>query len=69
MARSDFNWIPFTHTFTANDPSFIAEFPIEGNPIDDGYLLITAHNVSSQGHRILINTHWTPTEFVAQSHR
>lgn len=61
MARSDFNWIPFTHTFTANDPSFIAEFPIEGSPIDDAYLLITAHNVSSQGHRILINNTELPS--------
>lgn len=55
MARGDFNWIPFTHSFTANSPTFSATFPIEGNPIDDGYLLITAHNVSWQDHQILIN--------------
>ena len=46
MARSDFNWIPFTHTYTANDPSFTVEFPIEGTSIDDAFLLITAHNVA-----------------------
>ena len=40
MARADFNWIPFTHTFTANDPTFTAEFRVEGDPIDDAYLLI-----------------------------
>jgi hypothetical protein len=59
MARSDFNWIPFNHEFTANSPTFTAQFPIEGSaqPIDDGYLLITAHNVSSQGHIISINNH------------
>ena len=31
MARSDFNWIPFTHSFTANNPSFTKQFPIEGS--------------------------------------
>ncbi len=62
MANSDFNWIPFTHEFTANSPSFTAQFPIEGNkqPVDDAYLLITAHNVSSQGHQIFINDHPLP---------
>jgi hypothetical protein len=62
MARSDFNWIPFTHTYTANSPSFTREFPIEGglNPVDDAYLLITAHNVSSQGHQIFINNQELP---------
>ena len=61
MARADFNWIPFTHTYTANDPSFTAEFRVEGDPIDDAYLLITAHNVSSQGHQIRINNHDLPS--------
>ena len=55
MARSDFNWIPFTHDFTALSPSFAVDFPIEGEPIDDGYLLITAHNVSWQTHQIYVN--------------
>ena len=55
MARSDFNWMPFTHDFTALSPSFGVDFPIEGDPIDDGYLLITAHNVSWQTHQIYIN--------------
>jgi hypothetical protein len=57
MARSDFNWISFTHDFTANNPTKTVEFPIEGSktPVDDAYLLITAHNVSAQGHKILIN--------------
>jgi hypothetical protein len=61
MARGDFNWIPFTHTYTANDPSFTAEFRVEGDPIDDAYLLITAHNVSSQGHQIFINNQELPS--------
>jgi hypothetical protein len=61
MARSDFNWIPFSHSFTANSPSFSAEFRIEGTPIDDGYMLITAHNVSSQGHQIFINNQELPS--------
>lgn len=57
MARSDFNWIPVNHTFTVNSPSITLEFPIEGTqaPIDDAYLLITAHNVSHQSHEIRIN--------------
>ena len=55
MARADFNWIPFTHDFTENDPTLTVEFPIEGTPIDDGYLLITAHNVTFQDHQISIN--------------
>ncbi len=57
MARSDFNWLSVNHTFTVTNPSFTKAFPIEGNlsPKDDGYLLITAHNVSHQGHQILIN--------------
>lgn len=57
MARADFNWIPFTHTFTENSPTFTAHFPIEGtkDPIDDAYLLITAHGVTFQTHKILIN--------------
>ena len=57
MARSDFNYIPINHTFTASDPSITREFPIEGNldPKDDAYLLITAHNVTSQSHQILVN--------------
>jgi hypothetical protein len=61
MARGDFNWIPFTHTFTANEPTFTAEFRVEGDPIDDAYLLITAHNVSSQGHQIIINNQELPS--------
>ena len=56
MARSDFNWMPFTHDFTALEPSLSVDFPIEGTPIDDGYLLITAHNVSWQTHQIYINS-------------
>jgi hypothetical protein len=62
MARSDFNWIPFTHTFTDDDPTLTVEFPIEGNvdPIDDGYLLITAHNVTTQEHQIFINNQQLP---------
>ena len=57
MARGDFNWIPFSHTFTASSPTFSAQFPIEGNlnPVDDAYLLITAHNVTIQSHKIFIN--------------
>ncbi len=57
MARSDFNWIPINQTFNNSNQSFTINFPIEGNlnPVDDGYLLITAHNVSHQSHHILIN--------------
>jgi len=57
MARSDFNYIPVNHFFTVNSPSITLQFPIEGNqnPIDDAYLLITAHNVSIQSHEIRIN--------------
>ena len=55
MARADFNWIPFNHTFTEDAPQLTVEFPIEGTPIDDGYLLITAHNVTHQDHQIFIN--------------
>jgi hypothetical protein len=63
MARSDFNWIPVNHTFTLSEPSFSINFPIEGNrdPVDDAYLLITAHNVSHQGHEILINNQGLPS--------
>lgn len=63
MARADFNWIPFTHAFTSNSPSFSAQFPIEGSrdPVDDAYVLITAHNVSSQGHQIIINNVHLPS--------
>jgi hypothetical protein len=60
MARLDFNWIPFTHDFTENDPTLTVEFPIDGTPIDDGYLLITAHNVTFQTHQILINNQELP---------
>ena len=58
MARADFNWIPVNHAFTASNPSISVQFPIEGtaDPIDDGYLLITAHNVSNQSHQISINS-------------
>jgi hypothetical protein len=59
MARSDFNWIPFTHTFTDDDPTLTVEFPIDGTPIDDGYLLITAHNASQQN-KIYINNQELP---------
>ena len=57
MARADFNWMPFGHEFTANNPTFSVSFPIEGtrDPVDDAYLLITAHNVSNQSHQIFIN--------------
>ena len=63
MARGDFNWIPFSHTFTAANPSHTVEFPIEGtkDPIDDAYMLITAHNVSNQGHQIIINNTHLPS--------
>ena len=65
MARSDFNWIPFSHQFTEDDPQLTVEFPIEGNvdPIDDGYLLITAHNASGdawQSNKIYINNQELP---------
>ena len=33
MARSDFNWMPFSHTFTDDDPTLTVEFPIEGNVV------------------------------------
>ena len=59
MARADFNWIPFTHTFTADSPSLVVEFPLEGNPIDDAYLLITVHN-ASQENQIFINNQELP---------
>lgn len=60
MARSDFNWIPFSHDFTGNSPSFAVDFPIEGTPIDDAYLIITAHNVAWQDHQIYINNQELP---------
>ncbi|MEM8487589.1 MAG: hypothetical protein AAF564_18710 [Bacteroidota bacterium] len=57
MARSDFNWMGVNQTFTQSNPTVTINFPIEGNapPVDDAYLLITAHNVSHQSHRILVN--------------
>ena len=63
MARADFNWMPVNHTFNVNNPSITIQFPIEGNrdPIDDAYLLITAHNVSHQSHQILINNVHLPS--------
>jgi hypothetical protein len=68
MARGDFNWIPFTHEFTENDPTLTVEFPIEGTPIDDAYLLITAHNVTFQTHQISINNQQLPgDDLVLQS--
>ena len=60
MARADFNWLPFTHDFTENDPTLTVQFPIEGTPIDDGYLLIAAHNVTFQTHQISINNQELP---------
>jgi len=60
MARSDFNWIPFSHEFTANDPSFAMDFPIDGTPIDDAYLIITAHN-AGQDNKIYINNQELPS--------
>ena len=60
MARSDFNYIPFNHEFTENSPSLVVEFPIEGTPIDDAYLIITAHNVTFQTHQIFINNQELP---------
>ena len=60
MARSDFNYVPFNHEFTENSPSLVVEFPIEGNPIDDAYLLITAHGVTFQTHQISINNQELP---------
>jgi len=64
MARGDFNWIPFTHEFTENDPTLTVQFPIEGTPIDDAYLLITAHNVTFQTHQISINNQELPGDDV-----
>lgn len=59
MARSDFNYIPVNHTFTANSPTFTREFPVQLSSgqavVDDGYLLITVRSVDSQSHRIEIN--------------
>ena len=51
MARSDFNWIPIGHKFTASDPTFSKNFPVEGNsaPIDDGYILIQVRGVTDNG--------------------
>ena len=60
MARADFNWLPFTHDFTENDPTLTVQFPIEGTPIDDAYLIITAHNVTFQTHQISINNQELP---------
>ena len=60
MARSDFNWIPFNHTFTEDAPQLTVEFPIEGTPIDDAYLLLTMHGVVLQSHQILINNQELP---------
>ena len=59
MARSDFNYIPVNHTFTANSPVFDRNFPVELSTgqavVDDGYLTITVRSVDSQNHRIAIN--------------
>jgi hypothetical protein len=59
MARSDFNYIPVNHTFTANAPVFERNFPVELSTgqavVDDGYLLITVRSVDSESHRIQIN--------------
>lgn len=57
MANADFNYIPINHHFTASDPSVTVNFPIEGSkpPVDDGYILINAHNVTQQLHKVLIN--------------
>jgi hypothetical protein len=60
MARSDFRYIPVNHTFTANDPSWDNQFPVELDPgeavsEEEGYLLVTARSVDSQNHEISIN--------------
>ena len=61
MARSDFNYIPVNHTFTANSPVFDQDFTVELSPgqnvVDDGYLVITVRSVDSDNHRIEINGH------------
>lgn len=58
--RSDFNYIPVNHTFTANAPVWEANFPVELNVpleaiVDDGFLLITVRSVDSASHTIQIN--------------
>jgi len=59
MARSDFNYLPINHTFTANSPVFDADFPVELSAgqavVDDGYLVITVRSVDADSHRIKIN--------------
>lgn len=59
MARSDFNYIPVNHTFTAQSPVFERNFPVELSTgqevVDDGYVLITVRSVDSESHRIQIN--------------
>jgi hypothetical protein len=44
MARSDFNYLPVNHTFTANAPVFDMDFPVELSAgqavVDDGYLAL-----------------------------
>lgn len=59
MARSDFNYIPVNHTFTASAPVFEKNFPVELSAgqevVDDGYLLITVRSVDLDSHTIQIN--------------
>lgn len=55
MARSDFNWVGIGHNFTVNAPTVTKQFPVEGNPIDDAYLLIQVRSASTNTHKISIN--------------
>ena len=59
MARSDFNYIPVNQTLSTINPTWRTSFPVElsagQNVVDDGYLLITVSQVSSDDHRIFIN--------------
>ena len=65
--RSDFNVIPINEhlgdsandlntdfPFMGNNGS-IKSFPIEGDPVDDAYLLINHTDVHNSGHRIKVN--------------
>ena len=65
--RSDFNVVPINDhlgdrasDLNTNFPFMghngsVKSFPIEGDPLDDAYLLINHTDVHNSGHRILIN--------------
>lgn len=55
--RSDFNVIPVRREFNSNNPSFSADFRVEGAQIvDDGYLVMQVQGVGEPGtHRITLN--------------